>query len=125
MRGRSTVVVAVSMMVAGVGMIAGAAPATADTLPQGRTKWQSVTYPGPKPVVILREGERVKMRSWQGYDRRHGYWLKQSGSVKGHVLRLYTHEGYGGWSKARYRLQGKNLRIKWQGQSKWVVFKRV
>lgn len=55
----------------------------------------------------------------------NGYWLKRSGTVSGPGLRLYIHEGKGGWTTNRYRLKGKTLRIKRRGSSKWRTFERV
>lgn len=115
-------VMALSIMSGGA---AAATPAAADPLPQGRTKWLPKGASDTRPTVVVRKGDRVKFRFWEGYDRRNGYWLKQTGTVSGSVLRLYVHEGMGGWTTARYRLKGKTLRIKWQGRSKWSVLKRT
>lgn len=122
LRGSTAVVVSLLITVGGV---AGAVPASAAEMPQGRTKWQRVGGSSGKPIVVVRQGEQIKMRSWEGPNRKIGYWLEYKGTVKGNTIRWQVNEGYGGWTKERYRLNGKTLRIKWQGDSEWTVFKRV
>lgn len=106
-------VVAVSVVLLGGAV---SAPAVADPLPSGKSRWGQAGVPNPMPWRMKRSGEWVKLVFSD---------VTYRGTVSGNTMRLRPNEGYGAVTYNAFRYNGRILKIQWEGRSKWTRFKRL
>lgn len=95
---------------------AGSVPAVADPLPSGKSRWGQPGVPNAMPWRMKRSGDWVKLVFSD---------VTYRGTISGNTMRLRPNEGYGAISYNTFRYNGRVLKIRWEGRSKWTRFKRL
>lgn len=107
-----------SVLIVSVALLFGtvSAPAVADPLPSGKSRWVQAGVSNAMPWRMKRSGDWVKLVFSD---------VTYRGTISGNTMRLRPNEGYGDMTYNSFRYNGRILKIKWEGRSVWMRFKRL